>query len=344
MNDPILTVGSLFSGVGGLEKGLEMTGHFKTIWQCEIDKYARKVLKKHWPGIFVYEDITKVYWENVEVPDLICGGFPCTNISIAGKGEGIHGKQSGLFFEMAKVINILRPRYALLENVPMLHRRGMPEVLGRLSEIRYDAQWFNLSAAGVGAPHKRERVFIIAYPNTNSLRLSFREHEEYTNKGRVNAQCNTPKICQEMANSSGKGRTREFCPETDRHSRHISGNDTKILQGSIKRCCGNNGEWWDRDPAERQENFESSLDRMAHGISKELDKDITNNPWPYTPRVIEKGLPNRNDRLRCLGNAVVPQVAQTIGMAILAHEGIIKIPEVPKDIYIEPEESLDEFF
>lgn len=160
----MLAVGSLFSGIGGIELGLERTGGFKTIWNCEVDDYASAVLRKHWPDIPNLGDITKVKWENVQRPDTICGGFPCQDISIAGKGRGIvEGKRSGLWSEFAKAIRILRPRYALVENVPMLADRGLWLVLADLAEMGYDAEWGIVSASDVGANHRRERLFVVAY-------------------------------------------------------------------------------------------------------------------------------------------------------------------------------------
>lgn len=162
----MLKVGSLFSGIGGIEYGLERTGKFKTIWNCEIDPYASAVLKRHWPDVPNLGDITKVDWSKVPKPDLICGGFPCQDISIAGKGKGIvEGKRSGLWSEFARAIRILRPRYALVENVPELANRGLWLVLADLAQMGYDAEWKIVSAAEVGAPHKRERIFIIAHSN-----------------------------------------------------------------------------------------------------------------------------------------------------------------------------------
>ena len=164
----MLTIGSLFSGIGGLELGLERTGYFRTIWQCENDTYATKVLEKHWSEVRRYGDITKVDWHTVERPDLICGGFPCQDISVAGKGKGIkEGTRSGLWFEFQKVVGILRPQYVLIENVSNLVKRGLDIVLLGLAEEGYDAEWLDIRASDVGAPHRRERIFIIAYPNSN---------------------------------------------------------------------------------------------------------------------------------------------------------------------------------
>ncbi len=162
----ILTVGSLFSGIGGIDLGLERTGEFKTIWFSEVDDYASAVLKKHWSNVPNYGDIKTIPWRKIRKPDVLCGGFPCQDVSIAGKGAGIkEGTRSGLWKEFAKAIRILRPRYALIENVPMLANRGLDIVLSDLAQIGYDAEWNIISASSVGAPHKRERLFIITYPN-----------------------------------------------------------------------------------------------------------------------------------------------------------------------------------
>lgn len=166
MDAKTLTVGSLFSGIGGLELGLERTGGFKTIWNCEIEPYPSEVLKRHWPNVPNLGDITKVNWDAIERPDVICGGFPCQDISIAGKGKGIvEGKRSGLWVEFRLALCVLQPKYALVENVPMLARRGLDVVLADIASFGYDAEWQIISASSVGAPHKRERMFIIAHAN-----------------------------------------------------------------------------------------------------------------------------------------------------------------------------------
>ena len=157
-----MRVGSLFSGIGGLELGLERTG-METVWQVECDPYALKVLEKHWPNVRRHTDVrtfppTEGDWSC----DLICGGFPCQDVSLAGKREGlVEGNRSGLWFEFARIIRTLRPRYVIVENVPGLLSDGFGRVLGDLAESRYDAEWGVLSAAGVGAPHLRRRVFVI---------------------------------------------------------------------------------------------------------------------------------------------------------------------------------------
>ena len=162
-----LAFGSLFSGIGGIDLGLERAG-MKAIWMCEIEPYARKVLAKHWPDIPIYEDVRTID-ETVERPDVLCGGFPCQDVSFAGKRAGLNeGTRTGLWIEFARIIRILRPQYVLLENVPGLLSLGFGRVLGDLAEIGYDAEWQVLSAAQFGAWHIRRRVFIIAYPNLST--------------------------------------------------------------------------------------------------------------------------------------------------------------------------------
>src|SRR3990167_9313085 len=161
-----LTVGSLFSGIGGIELGFERTGFFETKWFVERDPYAQEILRKHWREIKIYEDIKTIDWKRTERVDVITGGFPCQDISNAGKKEGIkEGNRSGLWFEFLKAIRIIRPKYVLIENVSAINRNGLDIVLAGLAEIRYDAEWYNLRASDFGAPHKRERIFIIAYPS-----------------------------------------------------------------------------------------------------------------------------------------------------------------------------------
>jgi len=113
-------IGSLFSGIGGFELGLERAIPSETIWQVEQDEYCQKVLKKHWPKARIYNDVRDINRETVEPVDILCGGFPCQDISIAGKGAGLNGKKSGLYWEMFRIIRDLRPRVIVMENVPAI--------------------------------------------------------------------------------------------------------------------------------------------------------------------------------------------------------------------------------
>lgn len=162
----MLRVLDLFSGIGGFTLGLERTGGFKTVAFCEIDPFCRRVLAKHWPGVPIFEDVTKLRGSDVGSIDAICGGFPCQDISWAGDGAGIEGARSGLWRDYARLVGELRPALVLVENVTALLRRGMSIVCGDLARIGYDAEWSVVSACAVGAPHVRRRVFIVAYPHS----------------------------------------------------------------------------------------------------------------------------------------------------------------------------------
>lgn len=157
-----MTHGSLFSGIGGFETGAEWVG-IETLWNCEIEPFQRSILKKHFPNTKQYEDIKEL--SNPGYVDIISGGFPCQDISIAGKGVGITGSRSGLWSEMHRVIREVRPRYVIIENSPMLLVRGFERVLCDLSKTGYDAEWQCLSNAAFGFDHHRERVYVIAYSN-----------------------------------------------------------------------------------------------------------------------------------------------------------------------------------
>ncbi|MCK4717875.1 MAG: DNA (cytosine-5-)-methyltransferase [Thermoplasmata archaeon] len=237
------TFGSLFAGIGGLDLGLERTG-MECRWQIEIDPYCTKVLEKHWPEVKRYGDIREIKEGKLEEVDLICGGFPCQDISTAGRGKGITGERSGLWFEMLRIIRMVRPRYVLVENVPMLRHRGLNTVLGGLAESGYDAEWDCIPAGAFGTNHRRERLFIFAHTNR------FPGGRLYT------------------------GRTAIFGP--------TKGDNERLWKAIQDRAP------WTTEP---------EMERVAYGV------------------------PAQVDRLRCLGNAVVPQVAEYLGGLIMAREG-----------------------
>lgn len=230
----------LFSGIGGFSLGLEAAG-METIAFCEIDKKARLVLKKHWPNVPIFEDVQKLKREEVGTVDLICGGFPCQDISLAGKGAGIEGKRSGLWWQFHRLINEIKPKWVIAENVSALRSRGLDTVLRSLNEIGYDAEWHCIPASAIGAKHTRDRIWIVAYPN--SSRYSSQRHS-------INQNWKTliqEREIKSLFESSGQGR-------------------------------------WSTEPC---------VGRMVDGV------------------------PRRMDRLRQLGNAVVPLIPELIGRAIM---------------------------
>lgn len=226
-----MNVLDLFSGIGGFSLGLERAG-MKTVAFCEVDKKCQQVLKKHWLGVPIFDDVSTLKGEDIEeTVDVICGGFPCQDISLAGKGAGLEGKRSGLWSEFKRLIEEIKPKYAIIENVSALRSRGLDQVLREISEIGYDAEWHCITASSIGAPHRRDRIWIISYSNSEGL------------QGQRKI---TSRISEELQDTS--------------YSR-----------------------WWKTEP---------NVGRVAHGVS------------------------GRVDRLKQLGNAVVPQIPELIGRAI----------------------------
>jgi len=157
------TMGSLFAGIGGFDLGFTRAG-FDVTWEVEIDPYCQKVLAKNFPEAERFGDIRECGSHNLKPVDVICGGFPCQDISNAGRKAGIDGKRSGLWAEMLRIVCELRPKLVLIENVSALVAFGLERVLCDLAANGFDAEWEVISAAAVGAGHLRERIWILAYP------------------------------------------------------------------------------------------------------------------------------------------------------------------------------------
>ena len=317
----VLTVGSLFSGIGGIDLGLERTGGFKTIWFCENDAYASAVLRKHWPDVPNLKDITKVDWDGIDRPDVLGGGFPCQDISIAGKGKGIkEGTRSGLWIEYAKAVRILQPRYVLIENVPMLADRGLNIVLGDLASMGYDAEWGIVSASAVGAPHTRKRLFILAY--VGGVRCAPREH-----------------------NREGDGILQDGERHMEDEEKDRDGQSSDTLRDAPPDAADNNGGrgiFTEKELRARGQGIDSNInsERIQRSFKEEIPR-FEEFSWCENVRRVEEifgrsdipeplvrgtgnGVPNRMDRIKCLGNAVVPQVAQVIGEMILEFDRLNK--------------------
>lgn len=158
----------LFSGIGGFSLGLERAG-MQTVAFCEIEDFPRRVLAKHWPEVPVYDDVrelsaARLVRDGIGPVDLICGGFPCQDISLAGRMSGLGGEKSGLWSEYLRLIEEVAPGFVIIENSPVLRSRGLDQMLGELAALGYDAEWHCIPANAVGAPHRRDRVWVIAYP------------------------------------------------------------------------------------------------------------------------------------------------------------------------------------
>jgi DNA (cytosine-5)-methyltransferase 1 len=159
-----LKVLDLFSGIGGFSLGLERTGGFETVAFCEIAKFPQRILRARVPKTPLHDEITSMQFSEGEV-DVITGGFPCQDLSAQGLRAGLAGTRSGLWRELLRAIRVVRPRYAVVENVADLLGLGMGTVLGDLASIGYDAEWHCIPACYVGAPHERDRIWIVAHPS-----------------------------------------------------------------------------------------------------------------------------------------------------------------------------------
>lgn len=157
-----MTFGSLFAGIGGFDLGLERAG-MECRWQVEIDPYCQRVLAKHWPNVRRHDDVRTFPPAGDWGVDLICGGFPCQDISYANhKGKGIEGERSGLWSEYIRIVRKIRPQFVCAENVSAITFRGLDRVLWDFARSGFDAEWQTLPAQAFGAPHGRDRVFIVA--------------------------------------------------------------------------------------------------------------------------------------------------------------------------------------
>ena len=304
----MLNVLDLFSGIGGFSLGLERTGGFKTVAFCDVDKKAQAVLKKHWPEVPIYDDVSKLTKEDIHgTVDVITGGFPCQDISLAGKGAGLEGERSGLWWEFHRLIKELQPKWVIAENVSALRSRGLDQVLRSLSEIGYDAEWHCIPASAVGAPHRRDRVWIVAYPQLHGL--------------------SSPKIARSIEEAIRQESTREnntfniegtsgvpTSSEAVAYPHMHDGWDRSIPQSSEREARVELG-----SSSERQHEPNSSKS-LAYSSSSSIIRSIPQSDfWSVEPNVgrVANGIPKRVDRIKQLGNAVVPQIPELIGRAIL---------------------------
>jgi DNA (cytosine-5)-methyltransferase 1 len=163
-----VTIGSLFSGIGGLELGLERAALGPVVFQCEIDPFCRAVLAKHWPNVTRFVDVTQP--RRYPSVDLLCGGFPCQDVSSAGKRRGLGGSRSGLWYHFASIVRQIRPRFVVVENVASGQTKWLPTVRRDLRRLGYRTRALGIAAREVGAPHLRRRVFVVAYSHGNTIR------------------------------------------------------------------------------------------------------------------------------------------------------------------------------
>lgn len=190
----MMTMGSLFSGIGGLELGLEWAGLGPTLWQVERESFCRAVLEKHWPLVERFDDVCKVDGTTLAHVDLICGGFPCQDTSGAGKGAGLQGARSGLWFEMARVIGELRPLWVVIENPTSGASRWVDTVRGNLGELGYASLPVPVHASWLGAAHRRARTFIVANLDGERQRNVHRQRQECAGRPGASSDVNSDRL------------------------------------------------------------------------------------------------------------------------------------------------------
>lgn len=325
-----MRIGSLFSGIGGLELGLEWAGVGHTVWQVEQDEYCRAVLARHWPDAQRFTDVRTVGSGNLAPVDVICGGFPCQDVSATGRRRGIiAGTRSGLWFEYSRILRELRPRYAIVENVTGLLSLGLDAVLGELATIGYDAEWDCIPASALGAPHQRDRIFVVAYTQSDGL------SQRRTWDAGLNAvatggewlwgeprgsgpDAGTAPVANPEYRGVARGRRVGPTGDEGRGLRGVSGDESPRLQLQADALLAHpNG-------LNAQGIIARSDDTAVGGVAGERPTGLRsgawgNRAWLSEPSVgrVAHGVPARAQRIKALGNAVVPQVAEVVGKVLL---------------------------
>ena len=325
----------LFSGIGGFSLGLERAG-MTTVAFCEIEPFCRAVLAKHWPGVPCYDDIRTLTAERLAADgisvDVIAGGFPCQDISIAGKGAGLAGERSGLWREYHRIIGEIRPAWCVIENVTALRTRGLDEVLGGIAALGYNAEWHCIPASAIGAPHRRDRVWIIAHPRCSGGRRIESERGADWRNTDIGGDGAGEQVAAGVAYATVGGW------RVDRHECGQVGDASAgqfAVGGKTLADAGGEGLPAPEQPERREPLITSAdigdaitqcswgraqpgLGGKIDGVSGDVDRNRPVEPWEgNTPRTVGRGFPNRRPRLKAIGNSVVPQIPELIGRAIL---------------------------
>lgn len=270
-----MKIGSLFSGIGGLELGLEQAGLGEVVWQCETNSFCCEILERHWPGVKRYHDVKEV--EFPEWVDLICGGFPCQDVSSAGKGVGLSGSRSGLWVEFARIVESVHPTWVVVENVASGAKKWVDVVRRDLERIGYVSIPIPIAAQDLGAPHLRRRIFIVAHTQRDAL---WNESERESRRSSNGVQR------QRQAESLDHGAQWDAANATEAR---LQG--TELLQRP-RTWKITPGSAWATDTVPQP-----AVCRMDDGLSRELGKRMA-------------------PEIRALGNAVVPQCAEVVGHVI----------------------------
>lgn len=316
----------LFSGIGGFSLGLERTGGFETVAFCDSDKKTHLVLKKHWPNVPIFDDVSTLKGTDLGTIEIITGGFPCQDLSVAGKGAGLAGARSGLWWQFHRLIEETQPKYVIAENVAVLRSRGLDEVLRSLDSIGYDAEWHCIPASAVGAPHQRDRIWIVAYPNSDDGRTGSgsksSEREARLESRRSGERFNGESAKQTLAYSECERERRRRIQRPEKDSCEVGQRQTEEFIGSGKNMADSSRQGLEgfgirTIGTEQEEPMSTRSGCIVGGVAK---SDF----WEIEPELgrVADGIPNRVDRLKQLGNSLVPQIPELIGYAILQKEDL----------------------
>jgi len=293
----------LFSGIGGI--GLALEPWVRTVAYCERDQYAQSVLLSRMQSgdidrAPIWDDVTTLRGEMLPPIGIIFGGFPCQDLSVAGRGKGLAGERSGLFFEIIRLVKEIKPAFVFLENVPAIRTRGLSEVVNAFTEIGYDCRWTCLSAGDVGAPHKRERWFLLASSNSERKRLVQGTGQALRSEEQEAIGQNSSDVCQESPISNSHSNPirieQRWSFGKNGQGAFIFGDDGSQKSVADSMCEGLEGQW--EEPS---------------GTGKELHYSSDDSWWAVEPGMgrVAHGVSSRVHRIKCLGNGVVPlQVRQ----------------------------------
>ena len=300
--DSEITALDLFSGIGGFSLGLERAGPFRTVAFCEQDKFCQAVLRKHWPEVPIYDDVRTIPTDELGRIDLVCGGVPCQPWSVAGQQRGAEDDRD-LWPAMASLIEKLRPKFVIGENVRGFVNEplGLQRSLSDLESLGYQAVPFIVPACAVDAPHRRDRVWIVAHRTGLGRQEGAAQAGWQKGDGAIGPGCATDVADAACELSHGRGEPR-------RRRRQHSDGGADVVDADSQRLQGIGA---DSNSERRQEPAKRSAGLCNGTASAER--------WATEPDVgrVAHGVPNRVDRLKALGNAVVPQVAEQIGRAII---------------------------
>jgi DNA (cytosine-5)-methyltransferase 1 len=315
----------LFSGIGGFSLGLESAGLVETVAFCDYEKFCQQVLKKHWPQVPIYGDVKELTHERLKADginniDIITGGYPCQPFSVAGSQKGEQDPRH-VWPEMFRLIQELRPAFVIGENVSGHIKLGLDTVLENLESEGYNARTFSISAASIGANHKRERVWTLAYSNDKGIRARFgRSNYDYEKKGRVwsfdrrrsesddewSNSSTTETEALDVADTQSEGRRKPGHFNKEKRNTESSATQSQSSSSDVADTNGKRRRLWETGSKDAKDVGQSPRGEETLGW------------WDVEPDVgrVAHGVSQRVDRLKGLGNAVVPQIPFLIGLAI----------------------------